>query len=75
MQKKNINIPSSVLVKKNQKTTLRELFNDCSWDEAILKPTISGAARHTFRIHEKIQEFENLFSDLIKSEDFPCKSF
>ena len=76
LQKKNINIPSSVLVKKNQKTTLRELFNDCSWEEAILKPTISGAARHTYRIHrEKTQEFDNLFSDLIKSEDFLFQEF
>ena len=76
LQKKDINIPSSVLVKKNQKTSLRELFNDCSWDEAILKPTISGAARHTYRIHrEKIQKFENLFSDLIKSEDFLFQEF
>ena len=76
LQKKDINIPSSVLVKKNQKTTLKELFNNCCWDEAILKPTISGAARHTYRIHrEKIQEFENLFSDLIKSEDFLLQEF
>ena len=76
LQKKNINIPSSVLVKKNQKTTLKELFSNCCWNEAILKPTISGAARHTFRIHrEKIQEFDNLFSDLIKSEDFLFQEF
>jgi len=76
LQKKDINIPSSVLVKKNQKTTLKKLFSDCYWDEAILKPTISGAARHTYRIHkEKTQEFENLFSNLIKSEDFLFQEF
>ena len=76
LQKKNINIPSSVLVKKNQKTTLKELFSNCCWNEAILKPTISGAARHTYRINrEKIQEFDNLFSDLIKSEDFLFQEF
>ena len=76
LQKKNINIPSSVLVKKNQNTTLKELFSNCCWNEAILKPTISGAARHTYRIHrEKTQEFDNLFSDLIKSEDFLFQEF
>ena len=38
------------ILEKEDKITLSELLNKTNWTEAVIKPAISGAARHTYRI-------------------------
>ena len=51
LEKKGINIPKTILVKRKEKISLKDLFSKTNWKEAIIKPTVSGAARHTYRIN------------------------
>ncbi|MDC3105391.1 hypothetical protein OA521_03550 [bacterium] len=76
LQEKGINIAPTILIKKNQPTTLKKLFEDTGWQEAVFKPTVSGAARHTYRINRNsYNDFEKIFKGLICNEDFLFQEF
>ena len=76
LQEKGINIAPTILIKKNQPTTLKKLFEDTGWKEAVLKPTVSGAARHTYRINRNsYNDYEEIFKGLICNEDFLFQEF
>ena len=69
LAKNNINIAPTLFVEKEENTTLAQLFKKTNWKEVVLKPAISGAARHTYRINSNnYQEYENVFQKLIKGE-------
>tara|TARA_B100000795_G_scaffold213796_1_gene167466 strand:- start:4751 stop:5662 length:912 start_codon:yes stop_codon:yes gene_type:complete len=50
LQQKQVNIPPTLFIEKGSKDTLANLFSKTSWDKAVLKPAIAGAARETFLI-------------------------
>ena len=76
LQEKGINIAPTILIKKNQPTTLKKLFENSGWKEVVLKPTVSGAARHTYRItRHNYSDYEEIFKDLISNEDFLFQEF
>ena len=76
LEEKGLNIAPTILIKKNQHTTLKKLFEDTGWQEAVLKPTVSGAARHTYRINRNsYNDYEDIFRDLICNEDFLFQEF
>ena len=67
--KKKINIASSIFINSRNFTTLKALFNRTNWDEAIIKPAISGAAKNTFRVNKvNSDDFENIFRKLCNQE-------
>ena len=49
---KFINIPDTIFIEPGEQTTLTKVFHDASWTDAILKPAVSGSARHTYRLSE-----------------------
>ena len=76
LEKKGINIPKTILIKRKEKISLKDLFSKTMWKEAIIKPTVSGAARHTYRINNNnYLYYESLFIDLINEEDFLFQEF
>lgn len=50
LQDKQVNIPPTLFIEKGSKETLANLFSKTSWDKAVLKPAIAGAARETFLV-------------------------
>jgi glutathione synthase/RimK-type ligase-like ATP-grasp enzyme len=69
LTKNGINIAPTLFAEKGDKITLQELFEKTKWKEAVIKPAISGAARHTYRITpSNYADFENTFQQLIKKE-------
>ena len=69
LSKKGINIAPTLFVEKGDKITINDLFNKTDWAEAVIKPAISGAARHTYRITaENCFEKEEIFQNLIENE-------
>ena len=69
LSKKGINIAPTLFIEKEDKITLSELFNKTKWKEAVIKPAVSGAARHTYHINTtNYNEYENIFQELIKGE-------
>ena len=76
LAKKDINIASTEFIEKGDNITLKLLFEKTQWNEAVLKPAISGAARHTYRINSKnYQKQEKIFKKLIKVEGMLFQKF
>ncbi len=53
LEAKGIPIVPSQFIERGSTVTLHELLEDSGWDEAVLKPCISGAARHTYRLNRE----------------------
>mgnify|MGYP003956168507 CR=1 FL=1 len=69
LERNGINIAPTLFIKKNEKITLKQLFKKTNWMESVIKPAISGAARHTYRINKhNYSNYENIFKKLIKKE-------
>ena len=69
LEKNGINIAPTLFVEKGDKITLQELFDKTNCKEAVIKPAISGAARHTYRITpNNCLDYGNIFQQLIKKE-------
>jgi len=76
LNKKGINIPTSEVITKEDNLTLANLFKKYNFNEAIVKPTISGAARDTYRITKNnFYDYENKFFDLKSKEDLIFQEF
>ncbi|MCE9607227.1 MAG: hypothetical protein K8U03_20265 [Planctomycetia bacterium] len=45
-----ISIVPLKFIERGSEISLRELLDECGWDDAILKPCVSDAARHTYRV-------------------------
>ena len=69
LSKKGINISPTLFINKKTKTSLTSLFKKTKWKTAIIKPSISGAARHTYKITaSNYLNYEKIFNQLIKKE-------
>jgi len=76
LNKKGINIPTSEVITKNDNINLESLFKKYDFNEAIIKPTVSGAARETYRINKNnFHEYENKFFELKSKEDLIFQEF
>ena len=71
-----LNVAPSIFIKKGSDISLSQLFENAGWSEAVLKPTISGAARHTYRLTPaNAAEHEEIFAKLINEEDMIFQEF
>jgi hypothetical protein len=56
--------------------SLPAVLDETGWDEAVLKPVISGAARHTYRIDARnASEHDAVFHELLKAEAVMLQPF
>lgn len=77
-----VTIPKTVFIEKGTTITLA---NAISYSEAnhrfntdayILKPCVSGAARHTYKIHkDEIERYESIFQKLVAEEAMMLQEF
>lgn len=71
-----IRIPNTVFIESKENRTLSEIIEHLNWKEFILKPAISGAARHTYRFtKESAQKYESIFKELIAQESMLIQEF
>lgn len=76
LAKNGIDIVQSYFIEKGDQRNLSEVFQMAGWDNAVLKPCVSGAARHTYRLSaDKIDELENIYSQLIENESMMLQPF
>ena len=76
LKKWGVHIPKSEFIKRNSNISLEETSSNNNWYEIVIKPTISGAARHTYRLkNEEIKNFESKWENLISNEDFIIQEF
>jgi glutathione synthase/RimK-type ligase-like ATP-grasp enzyme len=76
LERKGINIPPTLFIEKGETRYLKELFVHSGWSKGILKPVISGAARHTYIIDEtSVDQLETIFGALISEEAMMLQEF
>lgn len=76
LQQKGINIPPTLVIAPGTQATLSELVKQSGWDRVILKPAISGGARHTYLLdaHTAVQH-EEIYQHLIQNEAMLLQEF
>jgi glutathione synthase/RimK-type ligase-like ATP-grasp enzyme len=76
LSEKGINIPDTKFIEPGEQTTLSKVFHDTGWTDAILKPAVSGSARHTYRLSKaNLTDHEAIFQQLIAKEAMLLQSF
>ena len=76
LDKKGVRIPNTYFIEKGDKRTLSEICSNHNWSEFILKPVVSGAARHTYRFTlENASKHESIFKELIAEEGMMIQEF
>lgn len=76
LQKNGIHVAESYFIEAGTKTTLATLHTQLNWQETVLKPCVSGAGRHTYRLStENIAEHEAIFTELIANESMMLQPF
>lgn len=76
LQKEGIPIPNTLYIEKGDQRNLRLHVSSVDWNKYILKPVISGAARHTYLFSDnEIEEIEPVFQNLIKEESMMLQEF
>lgn len=69
LREKGVNIVQTKFIEQGDDRTLRHLFLDLDCDDAVLKPMIAGAARHTYLLnHENVHDHEEIYQKLIANE-------
>lgn len=76
LEQNNIHIAESHFIEKGAAVTLTQLHDILNWRETVLKPCISGAARHTYKLNsENLSEHESIFQELISEEAMMLQPF
>ena len=76
LQKKDLPIVESVFVSKKTQLNLETISKSKNWKDIVIKPTISGAARHTYHLkNDEIKKFQDKWLSLTNNEDFMVQEF
>ena len=76
LQERGINIPETKYIETGDQITLAQLHKETGWGNTILKPCISGAARHTYKLHPgNLTDHEKIFQELIQVESMMLQPF
>lgn len=76
LQKDSVNIPPTIFIKQGDQRTLQQIVSSTGWATSILKPAISGSARHTYKLTvENLNNHESIFRDLISVESMLLQEF
>ncbi len=76
LQKKGVHITKTHFIETGTNTTLKKLHLNLGWKETVLKPCISGTARHTYKLnYNNLEEHEVIFKELIAKEAMMLQPF
>ncbi|WP_420573280.1 ATP-grasp domain-containing protein [Kordia sp.] len=76
LEKENVAIVPTYFIEKGDTRSLMELHETLSWKQTVLKPCISGAARHTYKLNpQNIHKHEILYKNLISDEAMMLQPF
>lgn len=76
LKSKGVNIPETIFIESGDSRTLSDLINESGWRDCILKPAVSGAARHTYKLSkDNFTEHEAIYKELISKESMMLQEF
>ncbi|MCF6183673.1 MAG: hypothetical protein L3J56_03430 [Bacteroidales bacterium] len=71
-----INIPPTFFINKGDRRSLKELHKEFNLSESVLKPCVSGAGRHTYKLSQKnLFQYKEIYRKLISEEDMMLQEF
>lgn len=76
LKNKGVHVIPTAYIEKGDETSLENLHKKHGWKKTILKPVVSGAARHTYKLTpDKWNSHEELFQKLISEEAMMLQPF
>lgn len=76
LQNRGVHICETYFIEKGEVASLEELAKRHDLTDFVLKPCISGGARHTYKINiENVAEYEEIFTKLIRHEAMMLQPF
>lgn len=76
LESKGIPIVPTRFIPAGSELFLSDLLEETGWMDAVIKPCISGAARHTYRVHPRnAARVQSIIGPLLRSESFLLQPF
>ena len=76
LKNNGIHCTPTIFIEQGSQKSLAQLHAQNSWNETVLKPVISGAARHTYKLNlQNLRLYESIFKELIQKEAFMLQPF
>lgn len=76
LEKKGVRIPKTKYLEHGSKDTLHSMVGQSGWKKCILKPAVSGAARHTYLFEAtESSSYEETFQELIAEESMMLQEY
>jgi glutathione synthase/RimK-type ligase-like ATP-grasp enzyme len=76
LQLKGINIPSTEFIEAGSSIDLGRILYERNWDKLIVKPCVSGAARHTYLVdRSNLEEVKQVVNELLEHESMMVQEF
>lgn len=76
LAQKGIPVPPTLYMQRGENASLSRWVERSGWREVILKPVVSGAARHTYRFSiAEVRAYEDIFRKLCRQEDMMIQEF
>jgi len=76
LKNNGVNIAETHFIEKGDSMPLKLLHKNLNWNETVLKPCVSGGARHTYKLNkDNLEEHETIFQELIANEAMMLSPF
>jgi glutathione synthase/RimK-type ligase-like ATP-grasp enzyme len=76
LESKGIPVTPSRFVEKGSTVNIEDAISKSGWHELVIKPCVSGAARHTYRVNKlNAKTIETVVNELLKHESFVYQPF
>ncbi|MCR9173558.1 MAG: hypothetical protein NXI10_13740 [bacterium] len=76
LEGKGVRIPGTMYIETGTSDSLVSLVQQSGWKKCILKPAVSGAARHTYKFDATdAEQYNAIFSELIASESIMLQEY
>lgn len=76
LKNQGIRIPPTFFIEPNDSTSLKDVAVLSGWSQFILKPAVSGAARHTYRFDFlDVEKYQDIYRNLISKESMLLQEF
>jgi len=76
LEKNGVRCAQTLFIEAGSKKSLAQYHKETNWSETVLKPVISGGARHTYKLNfTNLHSHETIFKELIANEAFMLQPF
>ncbi len=76
LENNGINIPPTEIIESGDSCKLKDVIEGLGWDKVVIKPAISGAARHTYLLNlNTVSEHEETYRELLATESMLIQPF